>query len=175
MKNYFEFYEIPIEFKVDKKALKHKFYALSKKYHPDFHTDKSVEEQSMILALSTLNNEAYQVLKDFDLRMKYILQLKNMLDEGKDKLPQSFLMEMMDINEALMELQFDPNPEKLNEAQNNINQLKESFYLPISALIDNYQDDQDNEEELELIKNYFLKHRYILRIQNNLDKFATAS
>ncbi len=56
---YFEFYKIPLSFKVDKAALKRQFYALSKQYHPDFYTLASEEKQAEILELSTLNNKAY--------------------------------------------------------------------------------------------------------------------
>ncbi len=173
--NYFELYQIPIGFKVDAKALKRKFYALSKEFHPDFHADKSEEEQVRILEMSTMNNEAYKVLKDFDKRMKYVLDLKNLLEEGKDKLPQDFLMEMMDINEALMELEFDFDKNKIEAAKTTINNLKQALYKPIQEVVEHYDDKESSSEELSLIKKYYLKHRYILRIQNNLNKFASAS
>lgn len=172
--NYFEFYQIPISFKVDAKALKRKFYALSKEYHPDFHTDKSEEEQARILELSSINNKAYNTLKDFDLRMKYVLDSKNLLQEGKDKLPQSFLMEMMDINEVIMELEFDEDRSKLATVQESVKQMKINSLSKIESIIEQYDDSKATTEELNLIKNYYLKNRYMLRIQNNLNKFATA-
>ena len=95
--NYFELYDIPVSFKVDKKALKKKFYELSRKFHPDFYTLEGEAKQAEILELSSLNNEAYKVLKDFNKRMKYVLDLKKIIaEEGKNKIPQAFLMEMMD-------------------------------------------------------------------------------
>ncbi|MGK0389521.1 MAG: molecular chaperone HscB [Maribacter sp.] len=172
--NYFEFYQTPISFKVDARALKRKFYALSKEYHPDFHTDKPEEEQARILELSSLNNKAYNTLKDFDLRMKYVLNLKDLLHESSDKLPQSFLMEMMDVNEVLMDLEFDEDTSKLTEVKESVNQMKISFLDEVSSIIDNYDDTESTDEELSLIKNYYLKQRYILRIQDNLNKFASA-
>lgn len=172
--DYFELYEIPVGFKVNARALKKKFYALSKKYHPDFHTDKSEEEQARILELSSLNNKAYNTLKNFDLRMKYILESKNLLEEGKDKLPQSFLMEMMDINEAIMELEFDEDTSKLKSTQESINQMKINSLAAIESIIENYDDATASEKDLNFIKNYYLKNRYMLRIQENLNKFATA-
>ena len=78
--NFFEFYEIPISFKVDEDALRTIFYSNSKKYHPDFYTLESDEKQAEILELSTLNNEAYKTLTDFDKRMKYILKLKGVME-----------------------------------------------------------------------------------------------
>jgi len=109
--NYFEFYEIPVSFGVDAEGLRKRFYALSKQYHPDFYTLESEEKQAEILQLSTLNNEAYKTLRDEDQRMKYVLALQGVLgEEGSNKLPPAFLMEMMELNEGLMELDFDPDP-----------------------------------------------------------------
>ena len=73
---YFEFYDIPVSFKVDATALKRTFYALSKKYHPDFFTLETAEKQAEILELSTLNSQAYKTLSDFDLRMKYARRIR---------------------------------------------------------------------------------------------------
>ena len=172
--NYFEFYNIPVSFKVDSNALKTTFYEKSKKYHPDFYTLESDEKQAEILELSTLNNEAYKTLKDFDKRMKYILDQKGIMDEeGQNKLPQSFLMEMMEINEALMELEFDFDEVKKNEALNNLKNQESSIYSEVEQIIENYDDDSATEEELKSIKDYYLKKRYLLRIRENLDKFAS--
>ena len=58
--NYFEFYELEPQFFIDENLLKKKFYDLSKKFHPDFHANKSEEEQDKILELSTINNQAFE-------------------------------------------------------------------------------------------------------------------
>lgn len=167
--NYFEFYEIPISFKVDEAALKRRFYANSKKYHPDFYTLESEERQAEVLELSSLNNEAYQVLKDFDKRMKYILDLKGGLkEEGKNQIPQDFLIEMMDINEGLMELEFDFDEAKFQQTQNLLETQESKLFAEIVDFIDEYK-----AENLETIKNYYLKKRYLLRIRENLSKFAS--
>ncbi len=172
--NYFEFYKIPVSFKVDHAALKVIFYANSKKYHPDFYTLESDEKQAEILEYSTLNNEAYQTLSDFDKRMKYILEMKGILrEEGQNKLPQSFLAEMMDINEALMELEFDFDENKKNDILKQLQNQEDSAYSEVEPIIKNYSDDKASEAALLAIKDYYLKKRYLLRIRENLDKFAS--
>ncbi|MFK8004800.1 MAG: Fe-S protein assembly co-chaperone HscB [Saprospiraceae bacterium] len=172
--NYFEFFEIPISFKLDEAALKKAFYANSKKYHPDFFTLESEEKQMEVLELSTLNNNAYKILSDFDKRMKYILDLKEVLDEeGKNKIPQEFLMEMMDINENLMELEFDFDQNNFDNVQNDLKSLENNLLEEANPFIENYNDAFPKEEELNAIKNYFLKKRYLLRIKENLNKFAS--
>lgn len=172
--NYFEFYNIPVSFKVDQAALKAVFYANSKKYHPDFYTLESDEKQAEILELSTLNNQAYNTLNDFDKRMKYILELKGVMnEEGQNKLPQSFLMDMMEINETLMELEFDYDEAKKNEALYHLENQEKSIFTEVEFILENYQDENTNEAELLAIKDYYLKKRYLLRIRENLDKFAS--
>ncbi len=172
--NYFDFFEMPISFHLDEAALKKAFYANSKKYHPDFYTLESEEKQLEVLELSTLNNNAYKTLSDFDKRMKYILELKEILgEEGKNQIPQTFLMEMMDINENLMELEFDFDQNNFDQVQNELKSLESNLLEEVKPFLENYDDDAPNKEELNAIKNYFLKKRYLLRIKENLNKFAS--
>lgn len=171
--NYFEFFDLPISFQLDEGALKRKYYANSKKYHPDFYTLESAEKQAEILELATLNNQAYKTLADFDQRMKYALDLKNVLaEEGKNQIPQDFLLEMMEINEQLMELEFDFEEKNYRAILQELERQEEEIYREAAPIIENYEDKKSDEEELKKIKDYYLKKRYLLRIQENLSKFA---
>ncbi|MFT5168521.1 MAG: molecular chaperone HscB [Saprospiraceae bacterium] len=172
--NYFEFYDIAPSLKVDKEQLRQVYLKNSKKYHPDFFTLEDEEKQQEVLELSTLNNKAYKTLSDFDARMKYLLELKGILaEEGKNNIPQDFLLEMMDINEAIMELQFDFDQTAYDQAIQNIASLEETQFKTIESIVDTYNGDTDSNESLNKIKDYYLKKRYLLRIRENLNKFAT--
>ena len=172
--NYFEFYNIPISFKVDEVALKKTFYANSKKYHPDFHTLESSEKQDEILELSTLNNQAYKTLSNFDQRMKYVLDLKGTMGaEGENKLPQDFLMDMMDINESIMELEMHFDEKVYMKAKNDVQSIENQLLSDVNEMIENYEDATTPQYQLEEIKNFYLKKRYLLRIRENLSKFAS--
>ncbi len=172
--NYFELYDIPVSFKVDKKALKRKFYELSRKFHPDFYTLEDEAKQAEILALSSLNNEAYKALTDFNKRMKYVLDLKKVIaEEGKNAIPQDFLMEMMDINENLMELEFGFDEAVFNEVKSDLTSTQSTLYAAIESIIENYDDAHSDALELIEVKNYYFKQKYLLRIQENLSKFAS--
>ncbi len=172
--NYFEFFELPIAFKIDEGELKRHFYENSKKYHPDFFTLEPEDKQAEILELSTLNNEAYRTLSDFDKRLKYVLELKGALvEEGKNEIPQEFLLEMMDINEGLMELEFDFDKAKYQAALQQIEQLEHAIYQEVAEIIEHYNDKKSTDAELSAVRDYYLKKRYLLRIRENLAKFAT--
>ena len=149
--NYFEFYELPIAFHLDEAVVKRKFLLLSKKYHPDFYTLESAEKQAEILEKSTMNTDAYKTLSNFDSRMKYILEIKGALDEeGQAKLPQGFLMEMMDVNEELMELEFDYDPTKVEQIKTSVQQIENDLFAQVENALKSF--DEKKEEYLSNCK-----------------------
>ena len=171
---FFEFYDIPVSFLPDERLVKRRFYALSKKYHPDFYTLESEEKQAEILELSTFNNEAYKCLSDFDRRMKYILEVEGVLEEeGKAQIPQDFLIEMMEVNEQLMELEFDFDKTAYEAVLKGVEQRESELYQNIAPALQTYSATASDKEVLSLVKDYYYKKRYLLRIQENLNKFAS--
>lgn len=172
---YFEFYDIPVSFQVDEPALRRIFYQNSKKYHPDFHTLADERQQAEMLEMATLNNEAYQTLSDPDRRMRYVLKINGLLEEegeGKQEIPRAFLMDMMDINEALMELEFDFDPDRYQETLNATASLENELEEAVRPVLDAYPNGPDPAADLRVVQEFFLKKRYLLRIRENLSKFA---
>jgi molecular chaperone HscB len=171
--DYFELYGLPISFNPDLKFVKQKFYELSKKYHPDFFINESEEKQQEVLELSTLNNKAFQVLNDPQKRIHYILSLKGLLEEGENyKLPQTFLMEMMDVNEALMDLQFDPDAARLAQVKQEIDAIEASLNQELDALAGAFdaQDPATQDATLREIKDVYYRSKYLYRIRESLAK-----
>ena len=173
--DYFKFYDIPITFNPDKTLVKKKFYELSKTYHPDFYINESEEKQAEILELSTLNNKAFQTLSNHDQLIPYILEQEGILEEGeKYQLPQSFLMEMMDVNEAIMDLEFEQNAEKLTEVKSNVDDFENSLNDDLATLtadFDQYETIK-RAEILNQIKDIWYRKKYLLRIRESINKFA---
>ncbi len=174
--NYFELYGLPEHFNIDLQILKKKFLELSRKYHPDFHTLSDTVEQDRILELSTLNNTAYNTLKDPTKRTEYILTLNGLLGQEKeDAVPQDFLMEMMDINEKLMELEFDLNKSLLAEATKEVDAFAVSIDDEISGLKKEYDVNNSLKSILESIKIEYLKSKYVIRLKEKLKIFNNQS
>lgn len=175
MADYFEFYGLPVSFNPDAAALKQQFYKFSKQYHPDFYISESEEKQAEVLELSTLNNKAYQVLSDPQKRLPYILELRGQIVEGESYvLPQSFLMEMMEVNEALMDLQLDPDPVRLAKLNKEIALLEQGITEEISsatAFFDT-QDPERQQQSLTAIKDLYYRSKYLMRIRESLNKAA---
>ena len=174
--DHFEFYGIPVAFYPDEAEIKRVFYANSKKYHPDFHTQATDAEQDEVLELASRNNEAFKTLSDPDRRMRYILEINHLLgDESSNPtLPQAFLMEMMDINEVLMELEFDFDPSKYQTILNDLDSYTQQLEKSVEPYLSKSLEDADSKDTLIFVRNFYLKKRYLLRIKENLRKFASA-
>lgn len=169
MTNYFDFFGIPVSPSVDKAALKKTFYANSKRFHPDFHTLKSETERENALEQSTLNNQGYKLLLDDDHRLYHLLSLKGVLgEEGSNTVPQDFLMEIMDVNEALMELEFDDDPAARKKVNGLINEIAANLEASVTDLIKQYDDATVSPADLEQLKDYYLKKRYLLRLRGKI-------
>lgn len=170
--NFFEFYELPVQFHPDLNTIKSKFYANSKKFHPDFYANESEEKQQEVLELSTLNNKAYQTLSHPQKRLKYVLELNGVVatDEGY-QLPQSFLMEMMEINEALMDLEFEPDAEKQAQVESDINGIDQQLQDKMSTLTIAFDADAESTAAVfPEMKDIFYRQKYIARIRERLAK-----
>ena len=171
---YFDFYELPVSFVLDKKKLRRLFLLKSKEYHPDFYTLESEEKQAEILALSTLNNQAYKILSDEEKRLKYILTHKGMIGEGiKNTMPPSFLMETMEINEQVMELQFDFDAAKYQKLLSIVQEKEAVLEEKGQVLLADYAKiNGEEQKKLEEIRDYYLQKRYLLRLKENIAQFG---
>jgi molecular chaperone HscB len=167
--NYFELYNIPVSLKVDPTVVKQKFYELSRKYHPDFYSNTTNEEQAEVLEKSSLVNKAFKTFSNADETIKYVLQLKNLLEEEeKYKLPNNFLMEMLDLNEQLMDAKMEQNEQQIKDIQQSIFNFQSSIYEDVKQIIEHYKDDSVSEKELLQVKDYYFKKKYLNRILDSL-------
>lgn len=166
--NYFELYDLSESFQIDLAVLKKKFLLLSKKYHPDFFTLTSDLDQEEALKMSVLNNEAYKTLKNEELLTSYILEINGIVTDEKESVPQDFLFEMMDINERLMEVQMDPNPESLSNIKNEIREIGGKIKQEQDELKTSYNVNNSEKSLLYSIKNLHLKSKYLSRLNERL-------
>ncbi|MGG9964494.1 Fe-S protein assembly co-chaperone HscB [Ferruginibacter sp. SUN106] len=157
--NYFELFEIPVSLQVDKNILSKKYVALQKKYHPDFFTQETEYEQADALEKSSQVNKALKIFKSSDETIKYVLQLKGLLEEEeKYQLPPDFLMEVMELNEELS-----------TDSTEQINKLEAEIYQPVKPIIDHFNNDTTTTEDLLKVKEYYYKKKYLQRILDRLE------
>lgn len=173
--DFFELFHLAPSFFLDEKALRRAYLANSKRLHPDFFTQDDPAQQAEALALSSRNNEAYETLSDFDRRIQYILQQADMLqDIGTTTLPQSFLFEMMDINEAVADLLDNPDPQRIAATKTQIESIEHDLYEAVKPAMEAFDPSGDLPSQLQAVKFFFLKKRYLLRIVEKLSIFADA-
>ena len=163
--NYFELYNTPVTFQPDQVLLKKKFYELSRKYHPDFFTQETEMEQTDALEISSLVNKAYKTFTNQEATIKYVLQLKGVLEEEeKYQLLPDFLMDVMDLNEQLQDAKADNNEATVSDLKRKIGALQEAVFIPVENIITSYNDQTSAIEDLQPVKEYYFKKKYIDRI-----------
>ncbi len=160
--NYFELYNIPVSLKPDQQLVKQKFYELSRKYHPDFFSNATDDEQAEVLEKSSAVNKAFKTFTNADETIKYVLQQKGLLEEEeKYQLPPEFLMEVMELNEQALEADKSSTEHQISNIQNEI-------YEPVKAVIEHYKEGITTKEELLQVKEYYFKKKYLNRILEGL-------
>jgi molecular chaperone HscB len=170
--NYFEVFNLPLSLRIDKGYLKKEFYRLSREYHPDHFAQAEIAEKEKALEMSALLNKAYQVLQDPDETLTYVLKLKGLYnEEEKGTMPQSFLMEMMELNEQLMELEMEPDADALENYRKEVLTRMEDLRGDVSREMSDAGENSPPEVWQEL-KNYLMKKKYLGRIMERLRNIA---
>jgi len=130
-----------------------------------------------ILEQASFNNLAYKTLKTKQSRYRYVLELLGIkFEEGQESVPQAFLMEMMDINESIMELQFNYSPEAHQKTRAQIDALDQQLDSSVDKTIGLLEKQEfainsvHLEKELLEVKAYLLKKKYLQRINSNIEK-----
>ncbi len=159
--NYFELFEIPLGPAVDKAIVSRNYLQLQKKYHPDFFTGAGEVEQEEVLELSADINKAYKIFQNADKTIEYFLQVSGIISaDEKFQLPNDFLLEMMEINEALLE-----EPEK---AKKEVNKIGEKLNIEMKGIVDNYWLGLTDGTSLQHLKTIYFKKKYLQRILDRL-------
>jgi molecular chaperone HscB len=152
--NYFELFELPVSLKIDQGKLAQKYFELQKKNHPDFFTQSTEHEQEEALEISSQLNKALKIFKHREETIKYVLQLKGLLKEDeKYPLPTDFLLEMMELNEALSD-----------DSAAQVAVIDQELFRQVQPVIENYNDATVSMADLLKLKEYYYKKKYLQRI-----------
>jgi molecular chaperone HscB len=110
--NYFELFNLPESFVLDSGKLTEQYRELQQKVHPDRFASASEQERRLSMQLATRINEAFRVLKDPLERARYLLQVKGIEwdDDQATVNDTAFLMEQMELREALGEVREQDDP-----------------------------------------------------------------
>lgn len=122
--NHFDIFGLPVAFDVDTVLLAERYRDLQRAVHPDRFASATDRERREAVQRAANINEAFQVLKSPLQRARYLLQLKGIdFDDQKDtSFDSCFLMEQIELREALAEIKGDPDAfTRLNELMQDIN------------------------------------------------------
>lgn len=111
-KNYFSIFNTAVTFDVDLNAIAILYRELQIKVHPDRFTNGSDLERRLAMQKTSLINQAFQTLKDPVARAQYMLQLQGVETntETDTTMDAFFLMEQMEIREAIAEMRDQTDP-----------------------------------------------------------------
>lgn len=161
MTDYFQLFGIARTFSPNVAALRRKYFSLSRTFHPDKFATASAEEQKEALIKSSELNEAWETLSNPLKTMQYLLSLEGVLEKDeKYKLAPAFLMEMMELNEAM---------EEDNNSDAAIMQLasaNDAWEAEVKPLVEAYIEDNDNSALLPKIKDAYFRKKYLLRLSD---------
>ncbi len=102
LEDYFSLFGFSNSYKIDTAELKKRFYELSRKFHPDFYSEKNLEEKTIACDNAAFLNRAYKVLSDPIKRAEYLLGLTSGHITRNPQPPQELFDEILDIGELLI-------------------------------------------------------------------------
>jgi molecular chaperone HscB len=159
--NYFELFGLPVAPSVDRSTLSKTYFDLQKKYHPDFFSNAGDMEKDEVLHHSAAVNKAYKVFQDPERTIEYFLQHMGLVEtDEKYSLPPDFLMEMMEINEALTEDEA--------AATRQVNEYAQRLTDEVKPIIEHYPLGVTDGADLQKLKAYYYKKKYLQRILDRL-------
>lgn len=168
--NYFDLFEIPVQLKVDTAALSRRFFELSRQYHPDYFIQAGAGEQSEALEKSAILNKAWNTFRNPDATIQYVLQEKGLLaEEEKYELAPDFLMEVMEINEAIMDAAGNEDRDQL---LGRIEILEKEIYEPVKEVVEHYSETRHTPAHLLQVKEWYYQKKYLDRIRRQLAGMA---
>jgi molecular chaperone HscB len=161
---HFELFGLPQSFRVDRQRLDERYRDLQRAVHPDRYVNASDAERRLSAQQATRINEGYQTLKDPLLRGRYLLELAGIdhNDEHRTTRDARFLMEQMELREALSEVRAAPDQmAALGEIQQRILAELTSLTGEIESLLDN-----SGPENLAAAGELLMKMQFYRRLQD---------
>ena len=136
--NYFELFGLPVAYAIDRDVLDQRYRELQRLVHPDRFASASDQERRIAMQQATQINEGYRVLKDGLMRARYLLELRGHRfdDERSTHQDSAFLMEQMELREALSEVReaADP-PAALDEVRQQVDARLAQLTAELTSLL----------------------------------------
>lgn len=156
--NYYDFFEIPHHLSIDLNDLERRFYALSRKWHPDRFARATAQDRQSAEEASAILNDGYRVLRDPIKRAAYLLKEQGFdIGEQQSKdVPPELLEEVFELNMALEE----SDEQAIINARNNFEKMLDSIDETLTERYREY-DEKGTRETLAEIRGLLNRRKYI--------------
>lgn len=166
---YFELFDLPVSFDLELQDLSQRYRELQRVVHPDKFANASDRERRLSVEKAAVINEAYQVLKSPQRRARYMLELQSVsFDDEKDMaLDPAFLMEQIELREALDEVSQKDDP--LSDLSNLMADIKNRISEILSEISEALAAANLNEEEKSHLKQLVHKMQFLNKLQEEAE------
>ncbi len=166
--NYFELFQLAVQFELDVADLGSRFRQLQAQMHPDRFVGKSQHEQRVAIQYSALVNQAYTTLRSPLQRALYLLELSGISSEqvAGERIDGGFLMEQMELREKLESIADMVDPETvlehlMLEISNDVKRHEQEFVLAHNA------------GELQKAASACVKMQYLEKLQQEAEQIES--
>jgi Fe-S protein assembly co-chaperone HscB len=170
--NYYELFGLPRQLALDEQELERRFYALSRRLHPDLFTRRSEREKQFSTDATALLNDGYRVLRDPVRRAEYILKQAGFPvgEQGTRDVPPDLLEEVFELNLALEELKGGDHSVEpsLHQARVHFEKLLREIDRELAAAFREY-DATGERDVLARIRAILNRRKYISNLVNEVN------
>jgi len=166
-KNYFEIFNLPVQFELDTNKLSQLYRELQKEVHPDKFVSAGEQQSRMAVQLTSLVNQAFDTLKSPVSRAQYLLKLAGLdIDHEQDTtMDPMFLMEQMELREEIENVRSKADP--LGEVDRLLKQIKNSLKDVMASFDQAYQ-----QQDLKAAHEWSRKLQFLNKNTVELDEIA---
>ena len=170
-RDFFELFSLESQYLIDLDQLKSRFRDLQIQYHPDKYASAPESEKLLAVQMSSLLNDAFEVLSHPVKRAKYLLE-KLGVDLQKDRaISQEILIEQMTLREELEEiLETSDMDEKENNLENLLQRLMEMFKSCDEFMVLNAKGKFNEEYLLQELKQVLSRMLFINKLKLEIEK-----
>src|SRR5688572_10778850 len=142
MQNHFELFGLSAAFGLETEELERSYREIQSRVHPDRFAHAGDAERRASLQWTTRVNEAFQILKNPVTRAKHLLELHgvDVAFETNTAMPPEFLMQQMELREALEEATRKKDSARLDSLHKNLLREKQKLEQAIAEAIDARRD-----------------------------------
>jgi molecular chaperone HscB len=138
MQNHFELFQLPARFDIDMNALDSAYREIQGRVHPDRFVNATDAEKRVAMQWATRANEAYQTLRNPQKRAQYLCEINgvDLQTESNTAMPTDFLMEQMELREALDDARDAKDAAALDELDARVRADRKAQLVGVGKLLD---------------------------------------